>query len=104
MASKNKYYMYVLYCADDTLYCVFTTNVARRFATHQAGRGAKYTRVKSRHPLRLIYQTSFDSKHDALSAEYHFKHQPRAKKVAYLAAQGISVAQFYQLNHHHQAN
>lgn len=39
MASKNKYYMYVLYCADDTLYCGFTTNVARRFATHQAGRG-----------------------------------------------------------------
>ena len=94
-----KYYMYVLYCADDTLYCGFTTDVARRFATHRAGRGAKYTRVKTHHPLRLIFQTAFDNKHDALSAEYHFKHQTRVKKVAYLARQGISVDHFYRLNH-----
>lgn len=98
MASR-KYYMYVLYCADDTLYCGFTTDVARRFAAHRAGQGAKYTRVKTRHPLRLIFQTAFDNKHDALSAEYHFKHQTRAKKVAYLARQGISVDHFYRLNH-----
>lgn len=103
MASRN-YYMYVLYCADDTLYCGFTTDVARRFATHQAGKGAKYTRVHARHPLRLIYQTAFDSKHAALSAEYHFKHQSRTKKVAYLAAHGVSVARFYRLNHHHHSN
>ena len=102
--AKRKYYMYVLYCADDTLYCGFTTDVARRFAIHQAGRGAKYTRVHARHPLRLIYQFAFDRKHDALSAEYHFKHQPRARKVAYLAAHGISVAHFYRLNHHHSLN
>ncbi|MGM9907897.1 GIY-YIG nuclease family protein [Limosilactobacillus sp.] len=104
MVSKNKYYMYVLYCADDTLYCGFTTNVAHRLAMHETGRGAKYTRVKSRHPLRLIYQMAFDNKHAALSAEYRFKHQPRAKKVAYLAARGIDVARFYYQNHSHQRN
>lgn len=97
--ADNKFYMYVLYCADDSLYCGFTTDVARRFATHQAGQGAKYTRVRSRHPLRLIYQRAFASKHDALSAEYHFKHQSRAHKIAYLAQHGVSVHQYYLQNH-----
>ncbi len=87
------YYFYVLYCADDSLYGGFTDDVQRRFHTHQAYQGAKYTRVKSRHPLQLAYYQQFDSKHDALSAEYHFKHQPRGKKVAFLAAHGVKLAE-----------
>ncbi|WP_251546920.1 GIY-YIG nuclease family protein [Limosilactobacillus caecicola] len=89
--SNKPYYMYVLLCADDSLYCGFTDNVARRFHTHQAYKGAKYTRVKSRHPLKLIYQEKFADKHAALSAEYHFKHQSRQRKVAYLHAHGIKI-------------
>ncbi|WP_267201811.1 GIY-YIG nuclease family protein [Limosilactobacillus kribbianus] len=98
--ASSKYYIYVLYCADDTLYCGFTNNVARRFATHQACHGAKYTRVRRRHPLRLIYQEEFASKPAALSAEYHFKHQPRAAKVRYLKEHGVIVSQYYRINHH----
>lgn len=89
MANKH-YYIYVLYCADNTLYCGFTDNVLRRFKTHQAYKGAKYTKVKKRHPLRLIYSEEFTSKHDALSAEYHFKHQSRQQKENYLQAHGIN--------------
>lgn len=85
------YYIYVLLCADHTLYCGFTNNVQRRFKTHQAYRGAKYTRVKSRHPLKLLYQEEFNDKHSALSAEYHFKHQPRSKKLAYLSQHGVNI-------------
>ena len=85
------YYFYVLYCADDSLYGGFTDDFQRRFRTHQAYEGAKYTRVKSRHPLQLAYYQQFDSKHDALSAEYHFKHQSRSKKVAFLAAHGVQL-------------
>lgn len=97
---KNKpYFIYVLYCADDSLYCGFTDNVQSRFATHQAYQGAKYTRVKSRHPLRLIYQQRFANKHDALSAEYHFKHQDRKKKETFLAKHGVDVHHFFNLNH-----
>ena len=70
MASE-KYYIYVLYCADNSFYCGFTNNVKRRFHTHQTYQGAKYTRVKKRHPLKLIYSEEFESKHDALSAEYY---------------------------------
>lgn len=96
----NSFYMYVLYCADDSLYCGFSTDVAHRLLMHQTYRGAKYTRVKKRHPLRLIYQERFLTKHDALSAEYHFKHQSRAKKEAYLALHGVNVHHYYRLNHH----
>lgn len=85
------YYMYVILCADQSLYCGFTDDVIRRFHTHQAYKGAKYTRVKSRHPLKLIYQEKFMDKHSALSAEYHFKHQSREQKINYLANHGINV-------------
>lgn len=87
----NNYYMYVLLCADKSLYCGFTNDVRRRFRTHQSYRGAKYTRVKSRHPLKLIYQEKFADKHSALSAEYHFKHQPRSRKITYLREHGVNV-------------
>lgn len=94
MASKP-YYMYVLYCADHSLYCGFTDNVKHRFAQHQRFKGAKYTKVKARHPLKLIYWQEFSTKHDALSAEYHFKHQSRLKKEQYLEAHGVSLKQIH---------
>ncbi|MDO4855300.1 MAG: GIY-YIG nuclease family protein [Limosilactobacillus gorillae] len=87
--SKN-YYLYVLLCADQTLYCGFTNDVKKRLATHQAGKGAKYTRVKKRHPLTLLYQECFDDKRSALKAEYAFKHLSRQQKEAYLIAHGVS--------------
>ena len=64
-------YMYVVECADGTLYTGYTTDVERRIKTHNAGKGAKYT--KSRLPVKLIYQESFDSKEAAMSAESYFK-------------------------------
>lgn len=89
--TTNQYYFYVLLCADNSLYGGYSTDVYKRFATHQAGKGAKYTRVKSRHPLKLIYFETFDSKSAALKAEYAFKHQPREDKVAYLLSHGVHV-------------
>ncbi|GAB6092182.1 GIY-YIG nuclease family protein [Furfurilactobacillus curtus] len=85
------YYFYVILCADQSLYGGFTDDVGRRFATHQAGQGAKYTRPKFRHPLRLLYAEAFPDKSSALKAEYAFKHQSRAKKIAFLHEHGISV-------------
>lgn len=46
------YYFYVLYTADGYFYGGFTNNLAKRLATHEAGKGAKFTRVKSRHPFK----------------------------------------------------
>ena len=85
MVIRNKrYFIYVLHCADQSLYCGFTTDVQQRFLTHQSYKGAKYTRVKSRHPLHLLYWCEYPTKHDALSAEYHFKHKSRKQKERYL--------------------
>ena len=89
--SEQHYYFYVLYCADHTLYGGYSTDVWRRFAKHQSGKGAKYTRPQKRHPLKLLYYEEFDNQHDALSAEWHFKHQSRAKKIAYLRAHNIKI-------------
>lgn len=89
MASDKSYYFYVLLCDDQSLYGGFTTDVAKRFATHQAGKGAKYTKVHR--PVKVLYSEKFDNKHDALHAEWAFKHQSRLKKLAYLAEHGVSV-------------
>ncbi|AMV61631.1 putative endonuclease containing a URI domain [Pediococcus damnosus] len=92
MVEKNrKFFFYVLYCADGTLYGGFTVDLAQRVATHNAGKGAKYTRVKSRRPVRLIYSETYETKHDALSAEYHFKHQTRKAKLQFLDLHNVKL-------------
>ena len=62
----------------------------RRLATHEAGKGAKFTRVKSRHPLQLIYQESFETKSDALKAEAAFKKLTRPQKEMFLLAHKVT--------------
>ncbi|MBF7093981.1 GIY-YIG nuclease family protein [Streptococcus sp. HF-1907] len=76
-------YMYVVRCADDTLYTGYTTDLERRIKTHNAGKGAKYTRV--RRPVKLIYSESFASKNQAMSAEATFKRKTRKQKLDYIA-------------------
>lgn len=83
------FYMYVLLTADDTLYTGYTDNVERRFATHQAGKGAKYTRIAKRRPLKLLYSEEFATKHDAMHAEAMFKKQTRQQKIIYLKEHGV---------------
>lgn len=91
METDKKYYFYVLLCADDTLYGGFTTDPKKRLETHNAGKGAKYTRLPSRRPLEMIYQESFDTKSEALKKEYAFKHQSRSKKITYLRAHSVEI-------------
>ena len=71
-------YVYILRCADDTLYCGWTTELNKRLASHNSGRGAKYTR--SRRPVELIYVEEYEDRHDALSREWHFKRINREEK------------------------
>jgi putative endonuclease len=79
----KKAYMYVVECSDRTLYTGYTTDIKQRIKTHNAGKGAKYTR--NRLPVKLIYQEIFDSKKAAMSAEYHFKKKKnRAQKLEYI--------------------
>ncbi|MBM7434986.1 GIY-YIG nuclease family protein [Leuconostoc rapi] len=86
----KRYYFYVLYTADGYFYGGFTDDVQRRLKTHESRKGAKFTRVKSRHPLQLIYEESFDTKHDALRAEAAFKKLTRKQKEFFLIAHNIN--------------
>lgn len=76
------YYFYVLTCKDGSFYGGFTTDLKKRVAQHNEGKGAKYTR--SHRPVSLIFAQSFATKSEALKAEYAFKHQSRKKKEAFL--------------------
>ncbi|GED79816.1 hypothetical protein FC62_GL000091 [Amylolactobacillus amylotrophicus DSM 20534] len=91
MASE-KYYFYVLQCADLTFYGGFTNDVAARVVTHNAGKGAKYT--KTRRPVKLLYSEEFADKSTALKREYWFKHHSRAFKEQFLTEQGVKFRQF----------
>ena len=72
------HYVYVLRCADDTLYTGYTTDVERRVSEHDAGEGAKYTRGRT--PVELVYVEEFDSKSAAMSREYEIKQRSRTGK------------------------
>lgn len=83
MSAERQWYLYLLECTGGSIYTGITTDVARRFAQHQAGKGAKYTR--SRKPLRILGQMSFPSKSDALKAELATKRMTSAQKIAFCA-------------------
>ncbi|MBR2742750.1 MAG: GIY-YIG nuclease family protein [Clostridia bacterium] len=68
----------MLMCADGTIYSGYTTDLARRVAAHNDGRGAKYTR--SRRPVRLVYFERFESKSDAMKREAALKGLDRKAK------------------------
>lgn len=72
--------VYILRCADGTLYTGSTDDFARRLATHRAGKGAKYTR--SRTPLEPVYRELCENRSSALKREWAIKHLTRQEKLA----------------------
>ncbi len=81
------WFLYVIRCADGTLYAGVTTDVARRFAEHASGgpRAAKY--LRGRAPLDLVFWTKIGPKSTALSLERRFKTLPRTRKQAIFSGQ-----------------
>ena len=71
--------VYILRCADDTLYTGIATDVERRLALHAAGKAAKYT--KGRSPLQLIYREQYPTKGEALKRELAIKAMRRLDKL-----------------------
>ena len=86
---ETKAYMYVVQCSDGTLYTGYTTDIDRRLKTHNAGKGAKYTRPRL--PVTLLYQEGFSDKRAAMSAEALFKKKTREEKLAYIKEQQDSL-------------
>jgi predicted GIY-YIG superfamily endonuclease len=77
---KNSlWYIYIVQCADGTLYTGSTTDVTRRLEAHNTTpSGAKYT--KARRPVTLVYQELVGTRSDALRREYEIKQYTREKK------------------------
>ncbi len=80
-----KWIVYILECADTSLYTGITNDLERRLEEHRAGRGAKYT--KHRSPLRVRYTEHRSTKGAALAREAAIKSLARSEKLALIAAQ-----------------
>ncbi|OGE79557.1 MAG: endonuclease [Candidatus Doudnabacteria bacterium RIFCSPHIGHO2_01_FULL_46_14] len=74
------YHLYILKCADKTLYTGITVDVKRRVLEHNSSRfGAKYTR--SRRPVKLVFSKKFRSRSKASRQEARIKKLSRAEKL-----------------------
>lgn len=79
------YFLYILRCADATLYTGITTNVRRRVQEHNFSQlGAKYTRT--RRPVKLVYTKRFRTHSSASKAEAQVKAMPRGEKLKLIIA------------------
>ncbi len=80
-------YVYMVECADQTLYTGWTTDVERRLKDHNAGRGAKYTRERG--PVRLVYVEEAPDRRTAMQRELEIKRLRRGQKLELIAGMGI---------------
>jgi putative endonuclease len=74
------YYLYILKCADKTLYTGITTDLKRRVVEHSNSKlGAKYT--SSRRPVKLVYFKKFKNRSGASKEESRIKKLKRVEKL-----------------------
>ena len=83
------WYLYVVRCSDGTLYTGVARNVKERLATHERGRGARYTR--GRGPFELCAVRRCADKGRALRLEYAVKQLTRAEKETMLAERRLAA-------------
>jgi len=72
-------FVYLLRCADDSLYCGWTNDVERRVAAHASGAASRYTR--SRRPVELVFVAPVADRSAALREEARIKRLSRAEKL-----------------------
>ena len=82
------FYCYIVECVDGTYYTGWTVDPQRRVATHNKGRGARYTRTRC--PVKLIYVEELPDRKSAMKREIAIKRMSRAGKGK-LIENGIRV-------------
>ncbi len=82
----GRHVVYVLECADGSLYTGYTTDLERRVVEHDAGEGAKYTRGRT--PVALVYHERYGSRSAALSREHEIKSLSRTEKERLVGLDG----------------
>lgn len=85
MVIPANWIVYILRCADGTLYTGITNNLERRVAEHEAGQGARYT--KGRGPLKLVYQEICQGRGLASKREGQIKSLTKKGKLLLVAQQ-----------------
>ena len=78
------WYCYILRCADDTLYCGITNDLAKRLAAHNDGTAAKYTRTRG--PVSVVYVEDCADRSSASKREMAIKKLKRAQKIGLIAS------------------
>lgn len=76
---EHTWKLYILRCCDGSLYTGITTDVEKRIAVHNSGKGAKYTR--GRRPVELVYSEECGDHSAALKRELEIKAMPREQKL-----------------------
>lgn len=80
------FFVYILQCADNTLYTGWTNDLQKRVAVHNSGKGAKYT--KPRRPVTLVYWEVCATKQAAMQREWQIKQLSRGEKLALVQETG----------------
>lgn len=78
------WHLYILKCADGTLYTGITNDLERRIKQHESGQGAKYTRGRA--PFKLLYTKKFKTRSAASKKEVEIKKMSRAEKLEIIKA------------------
>jgi putative endonuclease len=81
------YFIYILKCADGSLYTGYTTDVSERLLDHNGESkktGAKYTR--GRRPVKVVYQEEFETRSEAMKREAAIKKLKRTEKEELIKA------------------
>jgi len=79
------WFLYLIECADGSLYTGIATDVDARFAAHASGKGARYTRTRK--PVRVMASFEVPGRSEASRAEYWVKRLPVQQKRALIAGE-----------------
>lgn len=80
--TEGTWSVYILCCADGTLYTGIAPDVEKRLQKHNEGKGAKYTRGRT--PVELVYQEEWPDRAQASRREYQIKQLSRAEKLSFI--------------------
>lgn len=81
--------LYLIECRNGALYAGITNDLARRYAQHVAGKGARYTRANP--PVRLVGSRGFPDRAAALRAEHAIRQLSKEAKPGFLRKRGRHV-------------
>jgi len=80
-------FVYIVECADGSLYTGWAVDVEQRVKVHNAGRGARYTRLHG--PVKLVYAEEQPDRVAAMKRELEIKRWPRARKLKLIRDQSV---------------